>query len=402
MRRPEKHAAKDGSITWRVRFRDTEISPRTGKPLQSSETFDKQSEAERFAGLLAAGLSAAEALRQMDLEMHPQTRMTLDQLAEQFFAWKATRVRSDRTVHDYRRDYTNWIKPTLGHRAADSITERDVQELIDSMNGHLEAKTIVDRHAILHGILSWACGAARGYLDHNPCVGTELPKRRKTPPKGLRPAEWHALYPALRQIDGDGADFALFLLSSGWRFSEAAAVTGFDIEDDGLRVVVNMGRVLRRNAAGQHVLVDDGKSDAAIRRLTLDPESSSMVRRRMDAVAGDALVFTTKTGRQWHSSNFNERIWQPAVTAAGLTRHPTPHWLRHTNVAWLVMGGQVSLPEIQRRIGHEHISTTIDVYGRMIEDVSTDALDAFAAVRDGATGTAGTRALPLRTETTQQ
>lgn len=38
---------------------------------------------------------------------------------------------------------------------------------------------------------------------------------------------------------------------------------------------------------------------------------------------------------------------------------------------------EVSLPELQRRVGHESITTTIDTYGLMVDDVSAAALDAL-------------------------
>lgn len=46
----------------------------------------------------------------------------------------------------------------------------------------------------------------------------------------------------------------------------------------------------------------------------------------------------------------------------------------------MAMSG-ASLPELQSRIGHESIKTTIDVYGRMLTDVSPTALKGFAAMR---------------------
>jgi integrase len=105
-----------------------------------------------------------------------------------------------------------------------------------------------------------------------------------------------------------------------------------------------------------------------------------MVNRRLQNVTGDGLVFTTSTGAQWQYSNFRDRAWTPAVKAANLTRKPSPHWLRHTSVVWLAMSG-ASMPELQSRIGHESIQTTINVYGRMLTDVAPKALTNFAAMR---------------------
>jgi site-specific recombinase XerD len=105
-----------------------------------------------------------------------------------------------------------------------------------------------------------------------------------------------------------------------------------------------------------------------------------MVRGRVARARPGSLVFTTKNGAAWHHPHFRSRAWEPAVDVANLARRPTPHWLRHTHVGWMVLAG-ASLPELQSRIGHASIKTTIDVYGRMVTDVSPVALDAFAAMR---------------------
>jgi integrase len=345
---------------------------------QRSRTFDNRRAAERFAKLVDA-IGPTAALERAEVAAGA---LTLDELAGRFFDWKAVRVRSDRTVADYRRDYANWISPALGQRVAAGITEADVQALVDSMTGRLAPKSVLDRHALLHGIYRWATAPSRRLVPHNPVVGTDLPKARKSRPKGLRPAEWQAIYAALRQIDPHAADLAAFLLATGWRWSEGAALSAYDVEDTGTVMHVTMGQVLRRNAAGQLVIVAEAKSDAGLRRIKLDAETAQMVRRRLDRVIGNDLVFTNRTGRQWHYGNFLTRAWHKACQAAGFTKpYPGPHSMRHTHVAWMMAGGKVSLAEMQRRIGHETISTTIDVYGRMIDDVSVEALEAFAALR---------------------
>lgn len=93
-------------------------------------TFTTRSAAERFVKTLdVIGPDKALAVA----SSAPRARESLDELAERFFTLKATRVRSDRTAADYRRDYLNWISPALGHRSAESITEVDVQQLIDDV-----------------------------------------------------------------------------------------------------------------------------------------------------------------------------------------------------------------------------------------------------------------------------
>lgn len=109
-----------------------------------------------------------------------------------------------------------------------------------------------------------------------------------------------------------------------------------------------------------------------------------MLRRRLVGKGPGALVFTNPPWGMWEPSTFRSRWWRKAVAAAGLEhRQPTPHWLRHTHVLICHLAG-MTLPEIQRRIGHVDIKTTINVYGQMIDDMPDDVagrLDALLAGR---------------------
>jgi integrase len=62
--------------------------------------------------------------------------------------------------------------------------------------------------------------------------------------------------------------------------------------------------------------------------------------------------------------NFHPNVWKPAVKAAqdaGLTKNPRVYDLRHTAASWLINDG-TPVPEVQKLLGHENYSTTIDVY----------------------------------------
>lgn len=384
MPNPKPYATADGRTTYRVRFRHG------GK--NTSETFRSRTKAQAFCRDLA-DLGPARAVQRLEESLHREDEPTVDAVFEAFLVWKAPRVRSDRTIADYRRDYTNWVRPALGHRIAALVTQEDVQTWVDAMvdgttayrGRRAGAKSIHDRHALLHSVMAFA--VRRKHADVNPCVDTDLPGKAKGNPKGLHPAEWQALAIALRQIEPDAADLADFLLASGWRWSEATALSTFDVEDNGSRVWVTMGQVIRRNAAGQHVIVADGKGEGSMRRVELDTDAAALVRRRVAAQTPGELVFTTAGGAQWRYSNFTRRYWDKAVKAANLNRKPTPHWLRHTAVYWLTLAG-ATMPELQSRIGHRNITTTINVYGRMLTDVQQSALSGFAAMRTGNAGSA--------------
>lgn len=376
-----RYRAKDGTISWRVRLR--------AGGRQTSETFSTKDEAQEFIDDVEQ-FGAEDAIQRRTDLADSAGHLRLDELADAFFDWKAPKVRSDRTLADYRRDYTTWISPTFGRRRASSLTNDDVQAWVDGMlagtaitgRKGISAKTAIDKHTLLHSILEY--GVLKRHLPTNATKGTDLPKKQKPAPKGLRLPEWEALHRALRQIDPDAADLAQFLLGSGWRWSEATALSVAQVDDFGDTLYVSMDRVLRRNAAGQIVIVEEGKGQASIRRTRLGDDTAAMLRRRVQGKALDALVFTTPVstqngmgGNQWRHSNFVQRYWKPAVKACGLeSRRPTPHWLRHTQVAWLNEFG-ATLAELQARSGHAHVTTTIGVYGRMINDVSAEKVNAF-------------------------
>lgn len=395
MRTPKKYVAKNGDVSYKVRFRY--------RGEQTSQTFDGDKADKRaleFARELDV-LGPEEALRRLqeraglDPDSSPHT---VDGVWSMYVAWLADEVDSDRTIADYQRDYDNYVKPVFGDLGIDEPDEKLVQQWVDTLRTGLDwihadgkkpsafrklaAKTIHDRHALLSAMYKWAVHPGRGYAKHNPCGGTTLPKRKKGQPKGLRPAEWQALAPWLRQIDSDGADLCDFLLASAWRWSEATALDSDQVEDYGTSLYVTMTQVVRRNAANQHVIVEDAKSeDSEGRRIKIDPDAADVIRERLRRNGGKGLVFTKRSGAKWHYSNFRRDVWDPAVAEAGLSRKPTPHWLRHTHVGWLIIGRKVNLVEIQRRVGHASITTTTEVYGKMVDDISDEALDSFAAFR---------------------
>jgi hypothetical protein len=57
-------------------------------------------------------------------------------------------------------------------------------------------------------------------------------------------------------------------------------------------------------------------------------------------------------------------VEQDAVRVKGVAPFRI-HDVRHTHVSWLIAGG-LPLPNIQARLGHESITTTIDTYGHLM------------------------------------
>lgn len=365
------YVAKDGTVTHTVTYRYA------GR--QTSATFDNRDSAEDFV-FAVKKFGIAKALQLLGAPVVDEGP-TVDELFEKWIAWKdrAGGV-VERTVSDYRRDYENWIHPWFGDRVANTVDELDVQRWIDDITGRLDPKTVADRHSILGQMFKWGSARSRQIVLGDPTGETQLPKRIKKKPKGFTLVEWDAIHDYAKAKEPAADDLLLFLVSSGWRFSESSALTAAHVEDygdievaDGVfipSVFVVMGGVHRRNANNQIEYVpDDGKSDAATRRINLLPEAALMVRRRVSGLKPGDFLFTTKRGAIWRSTNFTARVFARILERAGIAKVPGmgPHYLRHTHVALLDRAG-VSMPKMQRRIGHASISTTIGQYGGLIDN----------------------------------
>ncbi|SEF34486.1 Phage integrase family protein [Amycolatopsis pretoriensis] len=109
------------------------------------------------------------------------------------------------------------------------------------------------------------------------------------------------------------------------------------------------------------------------------------------------LLFISETGKLINRSQFNERVWRPAVMAAGLDPadedETGQHCLRHYYVSTLI-DGHTNPKAIQQYLGHKNMKTTMDVYGHLFERAHGQAADTIDRAFAGRA-----RAYPPRTGT---
>jgi len=116
---------------------------------------------------------------------------------------------------------------------------------------------------------------------------------------------------------------------------------------------------------------------------------------RTVSVASDVLdaldysrtyLFTNTRGGPLKGVGWRANVWYPAVKRAqdaGLKKAPRIHDLRHTCASWMI-ARNVPLPVIQQHLGHESITTTVNLYGHLDRrDADVAAAVVAAALRDG-------------------
>jgi integrase len=242
-----------------------------------------------------------------------------------------------------------------------------------------------------HGLLSAAVSTAvqAGHRSDNPCRGIRLPRRNEhsaVEMTVLTQAEWTTLDAELGKVRG--GNYQLFfrtLLGTGMRWGEATALQVSDLSLDIDPPSLRISRATRRDENSASY-VGPTKTRRSRRTISLHADLAAQLREHVKGKRGNELVFTGESGQVLHASNVRNRAWTPAVAAAMdpahgaamLAQAPRIHDLRHTHASWLLAAG-VDLLTVQRRLGHESITTTADRYGHAMPAQQRAAAQAIAA-----------------------
>lgn len=357
-----------GDLAYRVMFRID------GQ--QRSETFHDAKAAADFAKLVdRIGAEAAVAVRDARSGARRDTDIpTLDE----WFAHHlehATSITAG-TRAEYRRIAERTWGTSLGPLPLDAITRDDVARWIGRQAAtktrrgtNPTSKTIANAHGLLSTVMASAVDA--GHIPANPCRGLGIPRTERGEMVFLSPAEFAVL---LAHIPPRWQPLIAFLAGTGMRWGEATALRWGDVDLDADQPVVRVARAWKRGENANELGAP--KTRRGVRTVSLPPQLVEQLLPLRGAP--DRLVFTADRGGVVHHGNFRHRFWVKAVDAAALGKRPRIHDLRHSHASWLIAAG-VPLPVIQRRLGHESIQTTVDVYGHLAPDALEVAASAAGA-----------------------
>lgn len=324
---------------------------------QRKQSFRTRKEAELFT-------ANVETDKQRGTLVDPRAgRVTFNAWADQYLRGahhkRATTLARDRTVLDTH------FRPAFGERSIGTLTPLDVRKAVEAMTARLAPATVRTNYGVLSAVLNAAVEA--DLIGRSPCRGIKLPAaERRREVRFLTADELDRLAEAM-PVEYRQVVYLAGVL--GLRWSEVA----------GLRV----GRVdlLRRKLEVSETVAEvdglsmtaDVKSPASRRVLDVpaflaDSLAEHLAERKLTGADADAFVFTAPEGGPLRPGNFRNRVWAPAVQAAGL-EGLTFHHLRHSAVGFLI-DANAHPAVMQRRIGHGSIRTTLDVYGHVLP--STD------------------------------
>ncbi len=114
-----------------------------------------------------------------------------------------------------------------------------------------------------------------------------------------------------------------------------------------------------------------GRRSVALPRLVAKELDAHLRAHAEDAT--DAIVFESPEGGFLRFDNFRNRVWSPAVTAAGLAPL-RPHDLRHTCASLAIAAG-ADVKVLQRMLGHSSAVLTLDRYGHLFPGQAESVAD---------------------------
>jgi integrase/recombinase XerD len=265
---------------------------------------------------------------------------------EGFLALLATR-RAPKTVEAYRRDLSalgDWLQQPVSAVK----TEQLEQYLAELRAAGLSPATIARRVAAIRSFFRHQ--TLLGQRADNPAAELELPRRRRTLPRTLSPAEAERLVEAASgTTPRDLRDRALveLLYGAGLRVSEAVGLDKSGVDLDA-RLVRCIGK-----GSKERVVPIGRQAVQALRRYL------SRGRPFLDARHRPELFLNAKGGGLTRAGAF--LILRRLAGKAGLEPERVhPHLLRHSFATHLLEGG-ADLRSVQEMLGHADLATT-EVY----------------------------------------
>jgi integrase len=161
-----------------------------------------------------------------------------------------------------------------------------------------------------------------------------------------------------------------FAALSGARFGEISALKPSDVNR--VNGTVRIARARKRTyVKGAMYEVGPTKTKRSERVINV----TKTVLDKLDY--DNEWLFVNSKGGPLQLAGWRSNVWYPSVKRAqtlGLGKRPRVHDLRHTCASWLIARG-VPLPVIQQHLGHESISTTVNLYGHLDRAQAAAAAD---------------------------
>lgn len=285
--------------------------------------------------------------------------------------------------------FKNHILPSMGDYKIEKINVDVCQKHIDEWATKLKKFRMVKAYAAK--VLDFAI--KRGYLQTNPFALVDMPAKANR--KAIVNEEGAENFYTREQLieflsclekENNIKAYTLFrlLAFSGMRKGEALALTWND-----LNFTTNEIRIYKALARGKdNRLYEKSTKTGTVRTIKMDDKTMAILKDWKKKQKQDYLIlgFNTMQPKQLVFSNEHNEYLQPTKTRKWIIHVQdkyklgtiTTHGLRHTHCSLLFEAG-ASLKEVQVRLGHSDVKTTMDIYTHVTQKAKEEAVLKFSS-----------------------
>lgn len=292
---------------------------------------------------------------------------TVKEVAELWLKEYADTVQESTYIKTYR-NIKNHIYPALGHQKVSSLTPLQMQEQVNAWS----KKLIYGRK--LKGLMNNICKYAirYGYATTNPMDSvTTLVKKQSEETTDFYTKE--ELQTFLSYVDEtediEKRAFFRLLAFTGCRKGELLALQWSDWTDSTLDI--NKG--ITRGFAGEEI--GKTKTASSNRLVSLDPKTVEILQDFRKERPDDLFIFEGADGKPMPTSL--PRKWILQVLKDKDLRPIKIHGFRHTHASLCFEAG-MTLKQVQYRLGHSDLKTTMNIYTHITKTAKDDIGQRFA------------------------
>lgn len=309
------------------------------------------------------------------------SKMTFNELSDVWIRDYCEPNFSPVVVKNYKRILNNWVLPEFGNKQLVNIVPLMISRFLEKLKNSYTTYPHRENHLLSNGSIKKIYNVLRDVIklayrndiiSKDPCTKVKFEPRKEivesTDVHTWDIAEYNQ---ALRLLSYEDSVYALVVetaLKTGLRRSEIFGLAWEDVD-----LVNNSLNVVRtRQKSGKKMVVLPCKTQSSVRKLSIPTSLSIKLKKHHQNNMNTTYVFENvdyDVATSWY------REW---AKKSGLTRIRF-HDLRHTHATLLLSQG-IDVKTIANRLGHSNISTTLNTYAHVLDELDRSATDALEKI----------------------
>ncbi|MFR0524269.1 tyrosine-type recombinase/integrase [Ligilactobacillus salivarius] len=308
---------------------------------------------------------------------------------DEWLALHKTRVKAS-TWRGIEKRVKKYVRPYFNDMYVDKITLRRCQDFTSKVSNKTP-KSYVYVTGIVKNTLDYALRF--GMIESNPMLYVIKPK----PVQQVQDSSKHDNFYNRDELkkfldtakDIDFKKYALFrlLAYSGMRVGECLALTWHDL--DIKNKTVSVSKPVARTEKG--LVIQTPKTKASNRKISLDDRTIQILKEwqleqrkqllmlGINAMNKEQLIFSNNSNT--FITNETVRGYIKQISKKAGIYQITTHGFRHTHATLLFASG-MDIKQVQARLGHSKVQTTLDIYTHVMKEKQDEIGDEFARYVD--------------------